>query len=278
MFLQSLLSRVKDAQAHLSASTLKVETFVAIKQGHREELDGLRNRLRVLLLIPFFFISPRDDGPSPVDARSILQPMDKLTVEAEARIRAPLTKAREFWNKGTAVIAWFHIIEAHVSSLTKNWDVREDLDSMKPALQSAWTPLVAAGTLYFGVVISLWHQEVTDGLRLTTYLSQMVMHDVLGSRAAMLRWDDEHCKLWFWKAFVVALCLSLEEPEARSPVVVALEGEARHCIQEWSAVSGITAWADARKALESMVWPRYLHLEVEAAKVWIDSVNPPRMA
>jgi hypothetical protein len=277
MYMQGLQARVTDSQAHLSSSSLKVETYEAIKQGHREELDGLKNRLRVLLLIPFFFISPRNDRPAPVDARSILDPMAIVTEQAEARIRAPKTKGREFWNRGTTVIAWFAIVEAHLTSLTKNWDVEEP-NSKRLALPSSWTSIATSGSLYFGIVLSLWQPEIIRGLRLTPYLCRTVLHDLLETRKAMPQWNSAHQRLWFWKAFVIGLSLSVEGTEDRTPGVVILETQTRQCIQEWSIATGVTAWQDAREALVSMVWPKYLQLEAEAVKLWTDSVSQPIVA
>ncbi|KAH7309831.1 hypothetical protein B0I35DRAFT_440696 [Stachybotrys elegans] len=272
-FVIGLITRVADVEHIPEITKTDSETaYKVIRRGHYEEPSGLENRLKAFLMIPYFFQTPLPlTHFELIDAARIFDGLASLTEQIEMRPTSMKGEPDNFWVEGSATRLFISLFEAHSSSISAPWSEESSL-SDRPTFLSAWSPLVAALTLYNAACIGFWDVQVFTRYRMQRYLTYLVRTDLAAYKPMLGGWDQDHQNLWFWKAFTTTLSLVLL-PGMKEQEALELMGEMGSYVKYWSLVTGITYWVEAREALESLAWPKNRTVEIEAEQLWHDLLS-----
>ncbi|CAH0020863.1 unnamed protein product [Clonostachys rhizophaga] len=273
IFVNGLSTRVTDVtpvDPHDSSAI-----YSMIRKGHREEHSGLENRLKALLMMPYFFSVPQPGvSLGLIDARDFVHRLSEFTKKSEARLfPAEDGKLNDFWIEGTATTLFLLLFETHMASIIAMRG-QSSLDSYERSpLKSAWSPLVAGAALYMGCILALWDLHAARDANLQRYLVLLIREDVWKTMTWFCEWNEQHQQLWFWKVFVAAMSFAIRPTAGDEDDLVSLRQEMNRYIRYWSNVTGITTWTEARAALENVSWPNYLYADNEARGVWTDAIK-----
>lgn len=273
IFVNGLSTRITDVTPVNPQDSTAI--YSMIRKGHREEHSGLENRLKALMMMPYFFSVPQPGvSLGLIDAREFVETLSDFTKKSEARLFPPEDgKLNDFWIEGTATALFLLLFETHMASIiaTKG---RSSFDSYeRPPLKSAWSPLVAGASLYMGCILALWDLDAARDHNLQRYLVRLIREDVCKTMTWFCEWNEQHQQLWFWKVFVAAMSFAVRPTADDDDDLVLLRKEMNEYIKYWSNVTGITTWTEARAALENISWPKYLYAEDEARGVWIGAIQ-----
>ncbi|VUC35636.1 unnamed protein product [Clonostachys rosea] len=273
IFVNGLSTRVTDVTRVNPQDSTTI--YSAIRRGHREEQAGLENRLKALLMMPYFFSVPQPGvSLGLIDAREFVDKLSDFTKKSEARLFPPEDgRLNEFWIEGTATALFLLLFETHMASMIGTRS-RSSLDSRESsALKSAWSPLVAGASLYMGCILALWDLDTARDQNLQRFLVRLIREDVCKTKTWFCEWNEQHQQLWFWKVFVAAMSFAVRPTAEDDDDMVMLREEMNGYISYWSNETGMSTWTEARAALENISWPKYLYVEDEARGVWIEAIK-----
>lgn len=229
---------------------------------HKHEVQGLDIRLKALKMIPFFFAElPSNATFVDIDISDMLDCLATLTSTAAFRTQEiGFDDQQMIWQEGAATRLLLFVVGSHVESISTK--------GRKPPpptpMASSWCGISAAMGLYLQTILKLWNAGDPIEPRLHRRILLILRQDLERSRRRSLLLTD----LWFWKAFVAAMSLDTQSASAADMILKEMKPAYKMLVMEWSIVTGVTEWEEAREALSRIVWPGVSHGEDSARELW----------
>ncbi|KAJ5669125.1 hypothetical protein N7462_010195 [Penicillium macrosclerotiorum] len=272
------------------------EALQLMKMWHVREYGGLNTRLKAMRLFPYFFSPPPlNRRPKPIDALPIFECLKSITKTIDQfRINPTAEGLDQVWNEGGPTKLLLVVVDAHVSSLTRNDEIlgfSSEENLPQSHLQTSWSGILATAALYMHSVLNIANAGEAIECRLLYRILLIMKQDIdqtrddlSGDRGGLYQ------TLWFWKVFIGALALgrsqgthiAIDMKTAKPSVKCSCETNLeelhdwfRNNVRAWSVVTGKKTWKDAEPVLATLAWPAVLSQSERdyAASSWAEGIS-----
>lgn len=215
-----------------------------IRDWQKLNVSDLLGRLSLLRFIPAFLLPPPPtiDLQQPVDVSDILAATRVITQDRDTTFTSGRyigMEIAEVWRNGAALPLLFQMTNAHTSMPTHCGK-----SGSYPPVFSTLSGILAAIELYLGTVLGMLRVGWAPFTELGPYTLGVLVRDLGHSRVSMDGLDASRRDLWFRKAFIAWAgldCLHHDDG--------AVEALLQEWIRDWSEVSGVRDWEDAKNVL-----------------------------
>ncbi|KFY76038.1 hypothetical protein V498_09788 [Pseudogymnoascus sp. VKM F-4517 (FW-2822)] len=261
IFISALHSRV----SLVKKPSVAAEMIGIIRNWQKPNVSDLLGRLSLLRFIPAFLLPP----PSTIDLRQLVDVSEILAATRVVTQDRDNTFASgryigmeiaEVWRNGAALPLLFQMTNAHTSMPTQCGK-----SGSCPPIFSTLSGMLAAVELYLGTVLRMLDVGWAPFTELGPYTLGVLVRDLGHSRVSVDGLDVSRRDLWFWKAFIAWASLAcLHHHDG------AVEALLHEWIRDWSEISGVRDWEDAKNVLRRVAWPEIIDQGSRFEALWKD--------
>ncbi|KAK1463817.1 hypothetical protein CCUS01_08231 [Colletotrichum cuscutae] len=272
-----LKSRSDDTLATYASSQGKkphshLRGLANLKHGWpNHEASDLDLRLRALRMVPFFFGSvPQGSKPKNIDMYPTITALRNITKladtrHAQASADVVLTTSWKVWDSGGSSDLLFAVISAHHSSLA---DKIQLPSCGNQTFISSWSGFCVGVGMYLIAALGIWNQGLPMEKQLHYHILRILTQDLRNDLVNLQSMSRETRDTWLWKAFVGSLSVVHAQLLFCDKRLDSILEELASFIRNWTKITGVVAWSEAREMLSRVVWPVSLDREDRFESLW----------